>query len=119
VDRPLFLEPTYSESTGIQTPALTRTGRILGRPSFLSDTIAPTGTVVGYMGDFNQIVWGQIGGISYDISNQATLDLSPAQDGTGIVSLWQNNLVAVLVEAEFGVLVNDPQAFVQLTNIVS
>jgi HK97 family phage major capsid protein len=119
VNRPLFIEPTYSGTTGTATPSLTRSGTILGRPSFLSDTIAPTGTTVGYMGDFNQIIWGQIGGISYDISNQATLDLSAAQDGSGIVSLWQNNLVAVLVEAEFGVLVNDPQAFVKLTNIVT
>jgi hypothetical protein len=31
-----------------------------------------------------------------------------------LVSLWQNNLVAVRVEAEFGVLVNDPESFVKL-----
>jgi hypothetical protein len=60
-------------------------------------------------------VWGQIGGLSYDVSDQATLDLSANGDGSGLVSLWQNNLVAVRVEAEFGVLVNDPEAFVKLT----
>jgi hypothetical protein len=59
-------------------------------------------------------VWGQIGGLSYDVSDQATLDLSAAGDGSGLVSLWQNNLVAVRVEAEFGVLVNDPESFVKL-----
>jgi HK97 family phage major capsid protein len=119
VNRPLFIEPTYVGTTGTASPTLTRSGTILGRPSFLSDTIGVSGTTIGYQGDFNQIIWGQIGGISYDISNQATLDLSAAQDGSGIVSLWQNNLVAVLVEAEFGVLVNDPQAFVKLTNVVT
>ncbi|KZM68837.1 phage major capsid protein [Nocardia terpenica] len=111
--RPLFLEATYQD---INAPF--RSGRVLGRPTYLSDHVA-NGTTVGYMGDFSQIVWGQIGGLSFDVSDQATLDLSPAQDGTGIVSLWQNNLVAIRVEAEFGVLVNDPQSFVKLTNIVT
>lgn len=113
LQRPLFLEPTYTDINAVM-----RQGRVLGRPTFLSDHVA-TGTTVGYMGDFNQIVWGQIGGISYDVSNQATLDLSAAQDGSGIVSLWQNNLVAVLVEAEFGVLINDVSSFVKLTNVVT
>lgn len=111
--RPLFLEATYQD---INAPF--RSGRVIGRPTYLSDHVA-TGTTVGYMGDWSQIVWGQIGGISYDVSDQATLDLSAAQDGSGIVSLWQNNLVAVRVEAEFGVLVNDKDAFVKLTNVVT
>jgi hypothetical protein len=68
------------------------------------------------MGDWNQLVWGQIGGLSYDVTDQATLDLSVAQDGSGITSLWQNNLVAVRVEAEYAALVNDPEAFVKLTS---
>jgi len=111
--RPLFLEPTYNDVNSVF-----RTGRVLGRTTYLSDHVAAS-TTVGYMGDFNQVIWGQIGGISYDVSNQATLDLSAAQDGSGIVSLWQNNLVAVLVEAEFGVLVNDAGSFVKLTNVVT
>jgi hypothetical protein len=60
-------------------------------------------------------VWGQIGGLSYDVSDQATLDMSANGDGSGLVSLWQNNLLAVRIEAEFGVLVDDPEAFVKLT----
>ena len=111
--RPLFLEATYGD---INAPF--RSGRVLGRPTFISDHVA-SGTTVGYMGDWNQVIWGQIGGLSFDVSDQASLDLSAAQDGSGIVSLWQNNLVAVRVEAEFGVLVNDPQAFVKLTNVVT
>jgi HK97 family phage major capsid protein len=111
--RPLFLESTYGD---INAPF--RTGRVLGRPTFISDHVV-SGTTVGYMGDWTQIVWGQIGGLSFDVSDQATLDLSAAQDGSGIVSLWQNNLVAVRVEAEFGVLVNDKDAFVKLTNVVT
>lgn len=111
--RPLFIDATYQD---INAPF--RAGRVLGRPTYLSDHVT-SGTTVGYMGDFNQIIWGQIGGLSYDISDQATLDLSAAQDGSGIVSLWQNNLVAIRVEAEFGVLVNDKDAFVKLTSVVT
>lgn len=116
VDRPLFIESTY---TDINSPF--RQGRVLGRPTFLSDHVTdPTKPnldtgILGFMGDWTQIVWGQIGGISYDVSDQATLDLSAAGDGSGLVSLWQNNLVAVRVEAEFGVLVNDSESFVKLT----
>jgi HK97 family phage major capsid protein len=112
--RPLFIDATYQD---INAPF--RAGRVLGRATYLSNHLndgTPADTTVGIMGDWSQIVWGQVGGLSYDVSDQATLDLSPAGDGTGLTSLWQNNLVAVRVEAEFAALVNDPKAFVKLTN---
>lgn len=111
-NRPLFLEATYQD---INAPF--RAGRVIGRPTYLSDHVGDgaAGPVIGFQGDWSQVVWGQIGGLSYDVSDQATLDLSANGDGSGIVSLWQNNLVAIRVEAEFGVLVNDPEAFVTLT----
>lgn len=108
--RPLFIEPTYSE-----TNSLTRTGRILSRPTTIAEGVEISGGPLGYYGDFQKILWGQIGGISYDVSDQATLDLSAAQDGTGMVSLWQNNMVAVRCEAEFSVRVHDAEAFVKIT----
>lgn len=109
--RPLFIEPTYTD-----TNSLTRTGRILARPVTIAEGVrGEAGGAAGYYGDFSQILWGQVGGISYDISDQATLDLSEAQDGSGMTSLWQNNLVAVRAEAEFAALVRDPEAFVKVT----
>lgn len=102
--RPLFNEPVYSTEAGPVRP-----GSVLGRPTFLSDQIESDTGVLGYMGDFSQLVWGQIGGISYSVSNEATVTL-----GGDLVSLWQHNLVAILVEAEFGLLINDVQAFVKL-----
>ena len=42
------------------------------------------------------------------------MDLSAAQDGSGLTSLWQHNLVAVRCEAEFAALVRDPEAFVKI-----
>jgi HK97 family phage major capsid protein len=111
--RPLFIDATYQD---INAPF--RAGRVLGRPTYLSDHVN-NGTTIGYMGDFSQIIWGQVGGLSFDVSDQASLDLSVGQDGTGVTSLWQNNLVAVRVEAEFAALVNDPAAFVKLTSVVT
>ena len=110
--RPLFLEATYAD---INAPF--RSGRVLGRPTYLSDHVA-SGTTVGFMGDFSQILWGQVGGLSYDVTDQATLNLGTV-GSPNFVSLWQHNLVAVRVEAEFAALVNDPQAFVKLTNVVT
>lgn len=109
-DRPLFVESTYDSQV---TPF--RSGRIVGRQTVLSDHVA-NGTTVGYMGDWNQIVWGQVGGLSFDVSDQATLNFGTEAE-PNFVSLWQHNLVAVRVEAEYGVLVNDPNAFVKLTNV--
>lgn len=107
--RPLFIEPTYTE-----TNSLTRTGRILGRQTLIADGVKNESTV-GYFGDFDKLLWGQVGGITYDVSDQATLDLSAAQDGSGLASLWQHNLVAVRCEAEFALRVHDKDAFVKVT----
>lgn len=110
--RPLFIEPTYTD-----TNSLTRVGRILSRPVAIAEGVADSlaSDDLGYYGDFSKILWGQVGGISYDISDQATLDLSAAQDGSGMTSLWQHNLVAVRCEAEYAALVRDPEAFVKVT----
>lgn len=107
--RPLFIESTYE---GVTNPF--RQGRILGRPTILSDHVA-NGSVVGYQGDFSQIVWGQVGGLSYSVSKEATINYGTAES-PNLISLFQHNLVAVLVEAEFGLLINDVDSFVKLTN---
>lgn len=110
--RPLFVESTYE---GVTTGM--REGRILGRPTILSDHVA-NGTTIGFAGDFSQVVWGQVGGLSFDVTDQATLNLGTFAS-PNFVSLWQHNLVAVRVEAEYGLLVNDKDAFVRLTNVVT
>lgn len=110
--RPLFLEAPYGEAS---SPF--RAGRIVARPTILSDHVAK-GTTVGFAGDFSQILWGQVGGLSYDVTDQATLNLGTPQ-APEFVSLWQHNLVAVRVEAEYALHVNDPQAFIRLTNVVT
>ncbi len=111
--RPLFLE--IAPPTNQVTPF--RSGNILGRPTVVSDHVN-NGTTLGFMGDFSQIVWGQVGGLSFDVTDQATLNFG-TEGSPNLISLWQHNLVAVRVEAEYGVLVNDPAAFVKLTNVVT
>lgn len=118
-ERPLFIEPEY---TDINAPF--RLGRVLGRPTTISDHVAlpvdavdpaPDYSILGFQGDFSQILWGQVGSISYDVSDQASVNVG-TEASPSIVSLWQNNLVAVRIEAEYAALVNDPEAFVRLTN---
>ncbi|MGW6624210.1 phage major capsid protein [Nocardia sp. NPDC055002] len=112
--RPLFVESTYSNPTSPM-----REGTILGRQTILSDHVVSTGApgsrTVGFMGDWNQVIWGQVGGLSFDVTDQATLNFGTAA-APELVSLWQHNMVAVRVEAEFAFLVNDKDAFVKLTD---
>lgn len=97
--RPLFIEPVYESGS-------LRGGRLLGRPAFMGDGVANE-DVVGFGGDWSQAIWGVVGGISYDVSTQATVTI----DDT-LTSLWEHNLVAIRAEAEYGFLVNDAEAFV-------
>lgn len=114
--RPIFAE-TLDDATGPLT-----SGRLLRRPAVLADidsaietpvvTGTPnTGGVVGYAGDFSQCVWGKVGGITYDVSTEATVTINGE-----LTSLWEHNLVAIRAEAEFGFLCNDVDAFVPITN---
>ncbi|QFP95501.1 major capsid protein [Mycobacterium phage GaugeLDP] len=111
--RPLFVESTYTEKVGPY-----REGRILARPTILSDHVADGATIVGFAGDFSQLVWGQVGGLSFDVTDQATLNLG-SPEAPNFVSLWQHNLVAVRVEAEYAFHCNDKDAFLRLTNVVT
>lgn len=110
--RPLFVESPYEDS------ALSG-GRVLRRPALYADGISTpivtgspnTGGIVGYGGDWSQVVWGTVGGISYDVSTQSTVTINGE-----LVSLWENNLVAIRAEAEYGFLLNDAASFVKITD---
>jgi HK97 family phage major capsid protein len=98
--------------TDVESDALMAMGRTLGRRSFMGEGVSnPSGTIAGYVGDWNQAAWGVVGGITYDVSDEATVTINGS-----LVSLWEQNLVAIRAEAEYGFLVNDPDAFVQLRN---
>jgi HK97 family phage major capsid protein len=102
--RPLFVETPLAETTAAVTP-----GRLIGRPAFLGDNLA-AGDTVGYGGDWTQVVWGAVGGISYKVSTEAAVTI-----GGTLTSLFEHNLVAILAEAEYGLLINDVDSFVKFT----
>ena len=103
--RPLFIDSPTTENA-----APVRAGRLLSRPAFMGEGVA-SGDVVAFGGDWSKAVWGVVGGITYDVSTQSSVTL----DGE-LVSLWENNLVAVRAEAEYGWLVHDTAAFVKYTD---
>ncbi len=108
-NRPLYTElPTDDTS-----PTLARPGRLLNRPTFMGGGLysGTAADVFGYLGDWGQTAWGAVGGISYDVSTQATVTINGA-----LTSLWENNLVAVRAEAEYGFLVNDVASFVKFVD---
>ncbi len=106
--RPLWVDLPANEESN----ALSRPGSLLGRRSFMGEGVSdPDNTIVGYAGDWTQAAWGAVGGISYKTSTEATVTINGS-----LTSLWEKNLVAILAEAEYGFLVNDADAFVQLRN---
>lgn len=100
--RPLFID-----SPTVETAEIVRAGRILGRPSYIGDGVG-NGTVVGFGGNWSKAVWGVVGGITYDVSTQATVTINGE-----LVSLFENNLVAIRAEAEYGWDVADVASFVK------
>lgn len=104
--------PIFTESP-VETATTMRQSRLLSRPANFGEGVATINQtdVIGYGGDFSQTAWGVIGGINYDVSTEAAVTINGS-----LVSLWENNLMAVRAEAEYGWLVNDPEAFVKLTN---
>src|SRR5690606_13456806 len=70
VDRPLFVDTPLENTASVVTP-----GRIIGRSAFLGDGVSK-GDVVGFAGDWSQLVWGTVGGIKFDVSTQATVTLN-------------------------------------------
>jgi len=107
--RPLYTElPTDATSATIARP-----GRLLNRPSFMGEGVG-NGTTKAFGGDFRKAAWGVVGGISYRVSTEATVTINGA-----LTSLWENNLVAVLAEAEFGYVNSDVESFVKYIDAVA
>lgn len=102
--RPLFAEAAYTGAV----PAL-RSGSVLGRTTYMHENVGLDKTV-GFAGDWTKAAWGTVGGITMDISTEATVTI-----GGQLVSLYENNLVAVRAEAEYGFALADKDAFVKVT----
>ena len=101
--RPLFAEAAYTGAV----PAL-RSGSLLGRTTYLHENVG-LDKIVGFTGDWTKAAWGTVGGITMDISTEAAVTINGE-----LVSLFENNLVAIRAEAEYGFAVADKEAFVKI-----
>lgn len=113
--RPLFVPDIANTNLDPATTAaaLLRRGSIIGRPCYVGDGISE-GATLGFTGNWTKARWGVVGGISYSVSTEATVTIN----GT-LVSLFENNLVAILAEAEYGFVMSDPDEFVAFTDAIS
>ena len=110
VDLPLDNGAQVLQNGGI---SVSRPGRLLNRPSAMGEGMGRA-TNVGFFGDFTKAAWGAVGGISYRVSTEATVTINGE-----LTSLWENNLVALLAEAEYGFVMQDESYFGKLTDAVA
>ena len=109
--RPLYVDLPFKEQAEVLAQdglSVSRPGRLLNRQSAMADGVG-NGTIQGFFGDFTKGAWGAVGGISYRISTEATVTINGE-----LVSLFENNLVAVLAEAEYGFAVQSADYFGKL-----
>jgi HK97 family phage major capsid protein len=105
-NRPLFVDIPLEDAT---VPI--RSGRVIGRPAYIAQTDqVELNDTVGFGGNWNKCRWGVVGGISYTVSTEATVTINGS-----LVSLFENNLVAILAEAEYGWIMEDTDQFVSFT----
>jgi HK97 family phage major capsid protein len=108
--RPIYIDTPLDDTTTVVTP-----GRLIGRPAFMGEGVSSAdGDTVGFGGDWSKTAWGVVGGISFRTSTEATVTINGE-----LTSLFENNLVAILAEAEYGWVVGDTDAFVAYENAVS
>lgn len=101
--RPLYVDLPTDDTSG----TIARPGRLLNRPSFMGEGVGH-GDVVAFGGNFRKAAWGVVGGINYRVSTEATVTINGQ-----LTSLWENNLVAVLAEAEYGYVNSDVESIVK------
>ena len=109
--RPLF---TAGVDSGELTPIL-GAKTLVNKHVYKAGTAGSPGTpaVVGIAGDFSDAVYGIVEGINIDISRDATLVTTG-----GVISLFQQNMVAVRVECEVAFGVKSASEFNLLTGDV-
>lgn len=101
--RPIWVDAPADETVG---------NRLIGRPAGISEGVAgPSGDPANLRilgGDWSKVAYGIGSDITFSVSNEATVSIDGA-----MTSLWQDNLVALRAEAEYGLVVADPESFVE------
>ena len=91
--RPIFMPTANDGSIGAVLGS-----RIVENNGLYVAGTSPAPNVVGIAGDWSQAKYGIVNGIEFSFADQASID-----DRNGnTINLWQQNMVAVLVEAELG-----------------
>lgn len=98
--RPLMVDSATSQGT---------VPNLVGRRVSYYDNVAAS-SILGFGGDWAQARYGVASDITYSMSSEASIELAD----TSVLHLWQDNLVALLAEAEYGFIVNDVQAFSEI-----
>ena len=81
-----------------------RIGRVYGAD------VVPTQAINGVIaGDWSQVKYGIVDGITLKFSDQATVN-----DGSAQINLWQRNMFAALVEFEASLIIADTDAFFKI-----
>lgn len=107
--RPILVD-TNSEGIG---------QRLLGRPVAFGEGVGGGEVVdedvrlVG--GDWRKVVYGVGSEITFDVSKEASLVLPDAST----INLWQRNLIGILAEVEYGLVVGDVDSFVLYNDAAS
>ena len=89
-------------------------GNPVKRTQAVHRTVEDAADTIGFAGDWNAATFGVVEGISFSVSDQATIN----DNGTPL-NLWQRNMFAVRVEMEVGFRVRDLAAFRRLTGAVT
>lgn len=82
---------------------------------FVNTTHAMANGIIGFAGDWNQALYGVVNGIELEISTEATLTVGSGDD-TEMISMFQNNMIAIKCEAELGFVANT-DAFAKLPTL--
>ena len=111
--RPLYSNLPLDEAASLllaNGQSVARPGLLLNRPAIMGDGVG-NGTLKGFAGDMTKGAWGSVGGISYRVSTETTVTINGE-----LVSAFENNLVVILAEAEYGYVHADLDAVVKLTD---
>jgi HK97 family phage major capsid protein len=101
-NRPIFNSPNYDGSG-----AVTKVGTLTGVPTNFVTGLQPTETdALGFVGDFSEATWGQVGSIEYKIFDQATITV-----GGNLQSAAERNFTVIRAEVQYGWVVNNLSAF--------
>jgi HK97 family phage major capsid protein len=105
VDRPVLVSSLINDgNANYVLGARTYASRYVYKPGNASSKIP---NQLGFAGDWSSTVWGTVGGVSIDVSDQATV---------GDINLWARNMFAVRAEVEIAFGVTDIAKFVKLTD---